>query len=148
MNTIENVNPGTLLRRYVANREKFQQELSQYRKAIEDLNLNEFLIKSFKKAYTEHPKESDTAIRILREIHILKEKRIDLNSIVKTRKQNMQKTRIRTNKYADLYHEVNDMNRLGKGDTTITVTTENDAIYVVGVHTLESGEEKTFVFER
>ena len=154
MNTVENVNPGTLLRRYFTNRSRFQQELHQYRKAVSDLHFNEVLIKSLKRSLSEYPKdteypiESDMARRILREIQILKEKRIDLNSIVKTRKQNMQAIRVRANKYADLYRAVISMNRLGKGKTTITVTSENNKIYVVGVRVLEGGEEKTFVFER
>lgn len=148
MNTVENVNPDTLLRRYFANREKFQQELHKYRKAVSDLEFNEILISSLKRSLAIYPNGSDTALRIRREIQILKEKRIDLNSIVKTRKQIMQVARVRTNKYVDLYTEVIHMNRLGKGETTITVTTENNKIYVVGVRMLESGEEKTFVFER
>ena len=41
------------------------------------------------------------------------------------------------------------MNRLGKGDTKIAVTTyENNTIYVVGARTLETGEKKVFKFER
>ena len=148
MNTVKNVNPDTLLRRYFANREKFQQELHKYRKAVSDLHFNEILIKSLKRSLNEYPKDSDMAIRILREIQTLKEKRIDLNSIVKTRKQNMQMARVRTNKYVDLYEEVRSMNRLGEGKTIITVTSENNEICVVGVRTLESGEEKTFHFER
>lgn len=148
MNTVENVNPDVLLHRYFANREKFQQELHKYRKAVSDLEFNEILISSLKRSLAICPNGSDTALRIRREIQILKEKRIDLNSIVKTRKQIMQVAKVRTNKYVDLYTEVIHMNRLGKGETTITVTAENNKIYVVGVRMLESGEEKTFVFER
>lgn len=154
MNTVENVNPKVLLRRYCANREKFRQELAQYRKAVSDLHFNEVLIKSLKRSLdeypkdTEYPKESDMARQIIREIQILKEKRVDLNSIVKNRKQNTQAIRIRANKYADLFREVGDINRLGKGSTTITVTSENDRIYVTGIRIFETGERKAFQFER
>jgi len=148
MNTVENVNPDTLFRRYFANREKFQQELHKYRKAVSDLHFNEILINSLKRSLAVYPNGSDVAWRIRQEIQILKEKRIDLNSIVKTRKQNMQGARVRANKYVDLYKEVRSMDRLGEGKITITVTSENSKIYVVGVLILESGEEKTFTFER
>lgn len=150
MNTVENVNPDTLFRRYFANREKFQQELHKYRKAVSDLHFNEILINSLKRslAIAIYPNWSDVAWRIRQEIQILKEKRIYLNSIVKTRKQNMQVARVRANKYVDLYKEVRSMDRLGEGKITITVTSENNKIYVAGVLILESGEEKTFTFER
>lgn len=154
MNIIENVNPETLLRRYFANREKFQSELHQYRKAVSNLHFNEILIKSLKRSLNEYPKESDKVQRILREIQTLKEKLIDLNSIVKTRKQNMQMARIRTNKYADLYHEVIDTNnRLGEGITTITISVlnkfnVNDTIIVHATRVLETGEKKAFCFSK
>lgn len=150
MNTVENVNPDTLLRRYFANREKFQQELRKYRKAVSDLHFNEILIKSLKRSLNEYPKDSDMAIRILREIQTLKEKRIDLNSIVKTRKQIMQVAKIRANKYVDLHEKVGRMNRLGEGKTTITISTFafSGTIIVHATRVLETGEVKTFEFKR
>jgi hypothetical protein len=149
MNTVENVNPDTLLRRYFANRKKFQEELARYRKSVSDLHFNEILINSLKRSLAIYPNESDTAWRIRREIQTLKEKRIDLNSIVKTRKQIMQVARVRTNKYVDLYEEVRRMNRLGEGKTTIQMfNISNDTIIVRATRVLETGEVKTFDFER
>ena len=150
MNTVENVNPDTLLRRYFANREKFQQELHKYRKAVSDLHFNEILINSLKRSLAVYPNGPDTAWRIRREIRNLEEKRIDLNSIVKTRKQNMQMARVRTNKYVDLYEEVRRMNRLGEGKTTITISkfAFSGTIIVYATRVLETGEVKTFEFKR
>ena len=148
MNTVENVNPDTLLRRYFANREKFQQELRKYRKAVSDLHFNEILINSLKRSLAVYPNGSDTAWRIIQEIQTLKEKRIDLNSIVKTRKQNMQMARIRTNKYADLHEEVISMNRMGRGITIIDTLTSGDKIRVVCHRILETGDVKKFQFEK
>lgn len=151
MNTVENVNPDTLLRRYFANREKFQQELHKYRKVVSDLHFNEVLIKSLKRSLAIYPNGSDTAWRIRQEIQTLKEKRIDLNSIVKTRKQIMQVAKVRANKYVDLHEEVMRMNSLGDGKTTITIqmfNISNDTIIVHATRVLETGEVKTFDFKR
>lgn len=148
MTTATNAEPNILLRRYFANREKFQQNLHKYRKAVEDLHFNEFLIKSWKESISEYLKESDISRRISREIQTLEEKSMDLNFIIKMRKKHMVASKILTNKYADLYREVMSMNRMGEGVTKIDVLTESDRIRVTGIRTLKTGEVKAFHFER
>ena len=148
MTTTTNAEPNFLLCRYFTHRGRFQKNYRAYLNAVSAMQFTEVVIKSLTQSLPEYPKGTNMRNRIMRELITLKETHVDQVAIVKMRKKIMIASKILTAKYSDLYHAVISMNRMGRGVTTIDSLTEDDRIHVLGHRTLETGEVKTFMFER